>query len=129
MAKKVIIANPEPLSRLRAIEMLQSGKSQKEVAAEFNVHQTTIGEWLRMYEEEGTERLKAPMKPRPRNEMSIEQLEKLVGNISQKYVPRINALIELARTKKLNETAAMYGVTAQGLAKWRREYLAGKWPI
>lgn len=128
MAKKVIIANPEALSRLRAIEMLQSGKSQKEVAAEFNVHQTTIGEWLKMYEEEGTERLKAPMKPRPRHEMSIEQLEKLVGNISPKYVPRINALIQLAKTKKLNETAAMHGVTPQGLAKWRREYLAGKWP-
>lgn len=68
------------------------------------------------------------MKPRPRHELGIEQLEKLVGNVSTKYVPRINALIELATSKKLNETAAIHGVTAQGLAKWRREYLAGKWP-
>lgn len=127
MAKKVIIANPEALSRLRAIEMLQSGKSQKEVASEFKVHQTTIGEWLRMYKE-GTERLKAPMKPRPRHELEIDQLEKSVGNVATKYVCRINALIDLAKTKKLNETAEMHGVTAQGLAKWRREYLAGKWP-
>jgi transposase len=93
MAKKVIIANPEALTRLRAIEMLQSGKSQKEVASIFNVHQTTIGEWLRMYDEEGTERLKVPMKPRPRHELEIEQLQKLVGNVSPKYVHRINALI------------------------------------
>ena len=128
MAKKVIIANPEALTRLRAIELIQLGKSQKEVASIFNVHQTTIGEWLRMYYQDGTERLKVPMKPRPRHELDIEQLEKLVGNVSAKYVTRINALLELAKTKKLNETAAVHGVTAQGLAKWRREFLARRWP-
>ena len=127
--KKVTIANPEALTRLRAIEAVQSGLSQREVAEKFNVHQTTIGEWLHMYEQGGPEALKVPMKPRHRHKLNADELRGLVGNVSEKYAPRIAALIDLAASKKLNETAAAHDITPQGLAKWRREYLAGKWPV
>ena len=127
--KKVTIANPEALTRLRAIEYYQSGKSQRETAEKFGVHQTTIGEWLLMYEQGGPEALKVPMKPRPRHELDADELRGLVGRVSQKYTPRIAGLLDLANSKKLNATAAAHGITPQGLAKWRREYLAGKWPV
>lgn len=126
--KKVTIANHEALTRIRAIEYYQSGKCQRETAEKFGVHQTTVGEWLRMYEEGGAEALKVPLKPRPRHELDAAELRGLIGNVSEKYAPRIKALIRLAETGKLNETAAAHGITPQWLAKWRREYLAGKWP-
>lgn len=127
--KKVTIANPEALTRLRAIEYYQSGKSQRETAEKFGVHQTTVGEWIKMFEEGGAEALKVPMKPRPKHELDADELRGLVGHVAEKYSPRIMGLIDLATTGKLNETAAAHGITPQGLAKWRREYLAGKWPV
>lgn len=127
--KKVTIANPEALTRLRAIEYYQEGHSQRETAEKFGVHQTTIGEWIRLYEKGGAEALKIPMKPRPRHELDEAELRSLVGNTAEKYAPRIAALIDLATSKKLNETASAHRITPQGLAKWRREYLAGKWPV
>lgn len=129
MKKKVTIANPEALTRLRAIEAVQSGLSQRETAKNFGVHQTTIGEWIRLFEEGGAEALKVPLKPRPVHVLNVGELRGMVGHVGQKYAPRIAALIDLATSKKLNETAAAHGITPQGLAKWRREYLAGKWPV
>lgn len=129
MKKKVIIANPEALTRLRVIEYVQGGKTQREAAEKFGVHQTTVGEWLRMYKENGAAALKVPLKPRPRHELNAAELRGIIGNVSEKYAPRIEALLDLATSKKLNETAAAHGITPQGLAKWRREYLAGKWPV
>lgn len=126
--KKVIIANPEALTRLNAIEEYQAGKFQREVAEKYGVHQTTIGEWIRMFEKGGAAALKVPLKPRPKHELDADELRGLIGNVAEKYEPRIEALIKLASSGKLNETAAAYGITPQGLAKWRREYLAGKWP-
>ncbi len=128
MKKKVTIANPEALTRLRAIEYYQAGHSQRETAEFFGVHQTTVSDWLRMYSDGGAEALKVPFKPRPRHDLNLDELRGLVGHVADKYAPRIAALIDLATTKKLNETAAAHGVTPQGLAKWRRQYLAGKWP-
>lgn len=127
--KKVTIANPEALTRLRAIEYYQSGKTQKETAEKFMVHQTTIGEWIKMYEDGGHEALKVPIKPRPRHKLDADELRGLVGKVAEKYAPRIAALIDLTTSGKLNTTAAAHGITPQGLAKWRREYLVGKWPV
>ena len=128
MKKKVTIANLEALTRLRAIEYYQAGHSQRETAAKFEVHFTTIGEWVKMYAEGGEQALKVPLKPRPVHVLDADELRGLVGSVSHKYAPRIAALLDLADSKKLNETAAAHGITPQGLAKWRREYLAGKWP-
>lgn len=125
--KKVTIANPDALTRLRAIEYHQAGHSQRETAAKFGVHFTTIGEWLRMYEHGGAEALKVPLRPRPVHHLDADELRALSG-YAEKYAPRVAALITLAETGKLKETAAAHGVTPQGLAKWRRDYLAGKWP-
>lgn len=127
--KKVNIANPEALTRLRVIEAYQSGLSQREVAEKFGIHQTTVGEWLRLYQEGGAEALKIPLRPRPRHNLDLNELQSISGNVAKKYQPRIAAIITLAKTGKLNETAAAHGITPQGLAKWRREYLAGKWPV
>lgn len=125
--KKVTIANQEALTRLRAIEAYQAGASQREVARQFGVHFTTIGEWVRMYQEGGAEALKVPLRPRPVHILDVDELRGLIGHASEKYAQRIAALLDLAISKKLNETAAAHGITPQGLAKWRRDYLAGKW--
>lgn len=127
--KKVTIATPEALTRLRAIEYYQDNHSQRETAEKFGVHQTTIGEWIRLFEQGGAEALKIPIKPRPHHVLDVDELRGMVGSVSEKYAPRIAALIDLSTSKKLNETAAAHGITPQGLAKWRREYLAGKWPL
>lgn len=127
MKKKVTIANPEALTRLRAIEYYQAGNSQRATAEKFGVHATTIGEWVQMYTAGGVEALKVPLKPRPVHVLDADELRGLV--IGEKYAPRIAALLDLAESNKLNETAAAHGITPQGLAKWRRDYLAGKWPV
>lgn len=127
MKKKVTIANPEALTRLRAIEYYQAGNSQRATAEKFGVHATTIGEWVQMYTDGGVEALKVPLKPRPVHVLDADELRGLT--VGEKYAPRIAALLDLATSKKLNETAAAHGITPQGLAKWRRDYLAGKWPV
>ncbi len=119
---------PEALTRLRAIEAYQAGASQREVARQFGVHFTTICEWLKMYADGGEAALNVPLKPRPVHVLDLEELRGIVGSVAEKYERRIAALIDLAQSGHLNETAAAHGVTPQGLAKWRREYLAGKWP-
>ncbi len=120
---------PEALTRLRAIEYYNEGHSQRETARKFGVHFTTIGEWLKMYAEGGAEALKVPLKPRPVHVLDLDELSGMVGMVAEKYERRIAALLDLATTGHLNETAAAHGVTPQGLAKWRRDYLAGKWPV
>lgn len=120
---------PEALTRLRAIEAYQAGASQREVARQFGVHFTTIGNWLKMYADGGVSALNVPMKPRPVHVLDIDELRGMVGNVAEKYAPRIAALIDLAESGHLNETAAAHGVTPQWLAKWRRDFIAGKWPV
>lgn len=120
---------PEALTRLRAIKAYQAGASQREVARQFGVHFTTIGEWLKMYADGGEAALNVPLKPRHIHVLDIEELQGMVGAVAEKYERRIVALLDLATTGHLNETAATHGVTPQGLAKWRRDFLAGKWPV
>ncbi len=127
--KKVTIANPEALTRLRAIEAYQTGKSQREVAEEFGIHQTTVGEWLRMYEEGGAEALKVPLKPRPKHELNEHEIHALLQQgVEEKSVPKLAALLELAQTRKLNHTAQNHDVTPQALMKWRRQFIKGEIP-
>lgn len=128
MSKKTTLT-PEAKTRLRAIEAYQAGASQREVARQFGIHQTTLGEWIRLYSEGGITALNAPLKPRPVHILNADELQALSGHVEEKYEHRISALIDLAKSGQLNETAATHGVTPQGLAKWRREYLAGKWPV
>ena len=119
----------ESLTRIQAIEYYNEGHSQRETARKFSVHFTTIGEWLKIYAEGGEAALNVPMKPRPVHVLDIDELRGMVGTVAEKYAPRIAALIDLAESGRLNETAAAHGMTPQGLAKWRRDYLAGKWPV
>ena len=125
--KKITIANPEALTRLRAIEFYHAGNSQRATAAKFGVHFTTISAWVRMYEAGGVEALKVPLRPRPRHHLDADELRAALKNAPAKYAPRIAALIDLAESNRLSETAARHGITPQGLAKWRRDYLTGKW--
>lgn len=121
--KKVTIINEAAKTRLKAIEMYQSGVyTLEDLAQFFGVHKTTISAWINMYEEGGIERLKAPMKPRPVHILDA----KLLSEQAKSGDRRLLALLDLANGKGLNETAAAYGVTPQGLAKWRRQYLNGE---
>lgn len=118
---------PEQIFRLRAINHYQAGHSMRETAREFGIHQTTVGEWVKLFAEGGEEALKAPLRPRPVHHLDAAKLRALAGSVSPKYERRIAALIDLAESCNLNETAATHGVTPQGLGKWRLDYLDGKW--
>lgn len=127
--KKVTIANPEALTRLRAIEAYQEGKTQREVAEEFGIHQTTVGEWLKMYEKGGAEALKVPLKPRPKHFLDENEIHALLQQgVDEKSVPKLAALLELAQSNKLSPTAENHDVTPQALMKWRRQFLKGELP-
>lgn len=122
--KKITFINEAAKTRLKAIEMFQNGNvTLNDVATAFGVHITTISEWIRMYEEGGAARLNAPLKPRPKHHLDKEDLE---ARLLESTDRRLLALLDLANGKGLNETAQVYGVTPQGLAKWRRQYLEGK---
>lgn len=126
MKNKVSKLTPQAKHRLEAIEFYQAGNSQRATAEKYGVHFTTIGEWVRLYRQGGIEALNVPLKPRQAQQLDLVRLKKTKTTL--KYEGRIAALIDLAKTKKLNQTAAKHGITPQGLAKWRRDYLAGKWP-
>lgn len=114
-------------TRLAAIERLQKGESQRDVAKAFGVHQTTVGEWLRIYQKEGLTGLNRPTKPRPKHELSIEQIRIDLETLPEKYQQPLRSLLDLANGAPLNETAQKFSITAQALAKRRREYLSGLW--
>lgn len=124
--RKVIKLSAAAKNRLAAIERLQKGESQRDVAKAFGVHQTTIGEWLRIYQEEGPAGLNRPTKPRPKHELSAEQIRLDLETLPEKY-QQLNSLLDLANGAPLNKTAQKFSITAQALAKRRREYLAGLW--
>lgn len=122
--KKIIYANDAAKTRMEAIAMYQNGKGTlKDIADRFGVHLTTISEWINMYEQGGVQRLKAPLKPRPKHVLDAKALEALAQTSDDR---RIHAILALAQGKGLNETASQYNVTPQGLAKWRRQYLNGE---
>lgn len=125
--RKITKINDPAKTRLAAIEMLQSGATQREVAEKFGIHQTTVGEWVKIYQQGGPGALTIPLKPRPKHELDPEQIQSDLRTYPQKYHRRLGALLDLATTNKLNQTAEKHGLTPQGLAKQRREYLAGKW--
>lgn len=124
--KKVTIANADALFRIKVIEYYQQGHNQRDTAKKFGIHQTTVGEWIKMYQEGGAEALKVPVKPRTKTKLDATELRSIV---SEKYARQISALIDLAVSRKTNETAEKHGVTPQGLLKWKREYLEGKWML
>lgn len=125
--RKVIKLSAAAKNRLAAIERLQKGESQRDVAKAFGVHQTTIGEWLKIYKEEGPGGLNRPTKPRPKHELSIEQIRLDLQILPQKYQQPLHSLLDLVNGAPLNETAQKFLITAQALAKRRREYLNGLW--
>ena len=122
MKRKITHANEAAKVRLRAVEAYQKGGvTMRDLAVQFSVHVTTISEWVKMYEQGGVERLNAPLKPRSKHELNVEELE-----ARHKAAPldvRIASLLDLARSGNLNETAAAWNITPQGLAKRRRKYL------
>lgn len=124
MKKKITFANAPAITRLQAVEAYQKGGlTLQDLAEKFGVHKTTISEWIKMYEEGGVDRLKVPLKPRTKHVLDVAELEDLLKHQDDR---RLRALLALAKTGHLNETAQAYGVTPQGLAKWRRQYLNGE---
>lgn len=124
MKKKVSIANENGLTRLKAIEMRQKGMTLKAVAERFGVHYSTVSAWVEMYEAGGVERLSTYRKPRPKHELSVQDLREDIAMEKDAAHKRVlESLLALAEGNSLRETAAKFGVTEQGLAKRRRKYL------
>lgn len=123
MKRKITKLNEAGKIRLRAIEIYQAGGlTLKDVADQFGVHITTVSEWIRMYEEEGIERLNAPMKPRPVHHLDAEKLAEELAKDPDNDT--LQSLLDLANGAGLNDTAQKYGISPQALAKRRRVYLS-----
>jgi transposase len=121
--KQITSANEDGLFRLRAVEMVQKGETLSFVSKSIGVHYTTISEWVKMYKEGGIERLNTYRKPRPKYELDEFQILGDMEGAYKKETEVLNSLLELCRTKKLNETASKFGISPQGLAQRRRVYL------
>lgn len=115
--------NDDGKLRLAAVEMRLSGATLQACADQYNVHPTTIGEWVHMYQTDGVERLNTYRKPRPVHHLDATKLQQEITSATDNQHRRLSALLELANGARLDQTAAKYSVTPQGLAKWRREYL------
>ena len=125
MKKTITFANENGLTRFQAVERYQKGETLAAIAKDFKVHYTTIAEWVKMYQVGGVERLNTYRKPRPSYELNKVQLENsLLDAATEKETRKLKALLDLAKTGKLNEAAKAHGITPQSLAQWRREYLS-----
>jgi transposase len=121
--KKVAFANENGKIRLKAIEMYQKGSTKRDVSIQFCVHETTIAEWITMYEEGDVERLNTYMKPRPIYELNAKSIRKDIKKASGKESEVLQSLLDLANGMSLNDAAEKNGISPQGLAKRRRMYL------
>lgn len=113
--------------RLSAIHHYRESGSVRKTAAAFGVNYTTVADWVRRYREGGEAALDVPLKPRPVHNLDAAELRAL-KDVQEKYARRIAALIRLAETGRLNETAAEFQITPQCLMGWRRNYEKRKWP-
>ena len=121
------ITTHEQKLRLSAIRHYQVSGSVRKTAEAFGRHFSTIAEWVRMYNQGGEAALAVPLKPRPVYNLDAAELRALKG-VPEKYARRIAALLRLAETGNLSQTAADFNISPQCLMGWRRGYKAGEWP-
>jgi len=121
--KKITFINAAGKTRLHAIQMIQNGETQADVAKKFNVHYTTIAEWQRMYEEGGAVALNVPLKPRSTTELSADDLKSALSTEPDtKKRTRLNRLLRTI-TEPLNSVASSEGVSPQAIMKDRRKFI------
>lgn len=130
MKKKVTKLNDEAKERLKVIEYLQKPNTTFIEAGElFGIHETTASEWWKIYHKEGIEGLKRPRKPRPKHNINIDEVRKLLkGKLSDQDNRRCLMLIDMLELG-LRKSSQKWEMTEQGLAKIRRQYMAGDWPV
>jgi transposase len=63
--------------RYRAIELLEEGYRQVQVARIVQVHRNTVGRWWKAYQEKGAQALKAKPHPGRNRKISAQQLAQL----------------------------------------------------
>ena len=118
----------EQKTRLALIAEWADGATHRHLTTKYAVHPSTVTEWLGYYAAEGLEGLKRPIRPIQRHNLDIQELRNLLPTVNASDNKKLLALIDLVESKQLNETATLHGITPQGLAKWRRQFLAGELP-
>lgn len=126
--KQITYANEDGLFRLRAVEMVQKGETFYSVAKKIGVHQTTVSEWVKMYNKGGIDRLNTYRKPRPNHSLNIEELNSILSSCDEKYHKRIKRLLRVAHGEQLKVIALDEKVSVQSIMKDRRLFDAGKLP-
>lgn len=119
----------EQKTRLELIAHWIDGVTYIQLATKYQIHRETVAEWLRYYESEGLEGLKRPLKPIEKKILDIDELKSLLNGSGETDKIKLNALIELAKTKNTNQTAVNHNITPQGLLKWKRKFLKGEIPV
>ncbi len=104
--KKITFINAAGKTRLHAIQMIQNGETQADVAKKFNVHYTTIA-----------------LKPRSTTELSADDLKSALSTEPDtKKRTRLNRLLRTI-TEPLNSVASSEGVSPQAIMKDRRKFI------
>lgn len=116
--------NEYAIKKMAAIKMLLDGSTQAEVAKGFNVHYTTIGEWLKLYKEKGAEALNIELRPREKHVLDAKEIEKAIeGATDEKEKRKLQILLELANGTQLKLLALKHGLSAQMIMRYRKNYI------
>lgn len=122
--QKITFAKTESITRMKAIKQLLDGATQAEVAKEFNVHDTTIGEWLKLYNEKGVEALNIELRPREKHVLDAKEIETAITLATdEKEKKTLGILLELANGVQLKSLALKYAISAQMIMKYRKKYI------
>lgn len=127
-AKKVTFVNEDGKFRLQAIEMVQNGETMHSVAKSIGVHQTTISDWMHMYNTEGVERLNTYRRPISRHHLDIAELEGIIEKTDGQDKTRLELLLRVAKGEKLRTISRDVGISVQMLIRYRKRYLNGDLP-
>lgn len=113
--------------RLKAVLQYKSGSTLSDVAQKYGVDASTIRDWVSKFDAGGAAALDFKAKPIERSKIDpVSLAEDIVTETDQNRIHKLHAIFETMKGEQLKAVAEKYGVSVQGLLKWRRAYEAGK---
>jgi len=114
-------------NRLKAVQQYKSGAALADIAKKYGVDISTVRDWIRKYDEGGPTALDFKGKTIERSKIDTVSLAAdIVTETDKTRIHKLHAIFETLEGNQLKAVAEKYGVSVQGLLKWRRAYEAGK---
>lgn len=128
MKRQITQLTPESRERLRACEMRHRGATFREIAEEFDIHQSTASEWWKRYQQGGPDSLNAPRRPRPIHNVSPSDVEAAMVKASGKDKEKCRLLLAFLQAKTQAKAEAKTGKSRQYLMRLRTQFEKGEFP-